>query len=174
MPRTVRKDSYYLNSRSTTGTATRVEDTSPTSGMCPICIRDCPTICEIGLSTFRGREALYPEPVQFGFSTAGAVKDFGLDWSHLNIHSSLIGAEGIEPSSELAIFPNVDVESSVGGIPLRMPVLIGAYGSTDVARLNWEGLAVGAALCGIILTVGENVCGIDMEATFTDNKVTNP
>ncbi|MEM4297380.1 MAG: FMN-binding glutamate synthase family protein, partial [Nitrososphaerota archaeon] len=168
----VRPDSYYLNSRSTTGTETRVLDTSPLSGLCPICIKECPFLCEVSLSTFRGRESLYPEPVQFGFSTAGAVKDFRLDWSHFNINASLIGAEGIEASPDVALFPNVNIESKVGGIPIKLPILIGAFGSTDVARLNWDGLATGAALSGIILTIGENVCGMDMEATFTNGKVT--
>ena len=97
MPERVLRNSSYLNSKSTTGTNTRVRDVSCTSGMCPICIRDCPFLCEISLSAFRGREALYPEPVQYGFSTAGALKDFGLDWSHFNIQSSLFEVHGIEP-----------------------------------------------------------------------------
>ncbi len=166
------KNSSYLNGKSTTGTQTRVKDTSPTSGMCPICIRDCPFLCEISLSAFRGREALYPEPVQFGYSTAGALKDFGLDWSNFNIQAGLFEAEGIEPNSDLTIFPNVDIETKVGGIPLKVPVLSGAFGSTDVARLNWEGLAVGAALSGASIIVGENVCGMDVESTMTNGKVT--
>mgnify|MGYP000067656291 CR=1 FL=1 len=83
MPERILKNSSYLNAKSTTGTITRVKDVSPTSGMCPICIRDCPFLCEIGLSSFRGREALYPEPLQSGYSTAGALKDFHLDWSDL-------------------------------------------------------------------------------------------
>nr|MDO8099089.1 glutamate synthase-related protein [Candidatus Njordarchaeota archaeon] len=141
--------------------------------MCPICIRECATICEISLSAFRGREALYPEPTYFGLSTSGALKDFGIDWSHFNIHAGLIGAEGIEADSDVAIFPNVNIETSVGGIPLKIPVLIGAFGSTDVARLNWGGLGIGAALSGVILTIGENVCGMDADAEFTGGKVTN-
>jgi isopentenyl diphosphate isomerase/L-lactate dehydrogenase-like FMN-dependent dehydrogenase len=139
--------------------------------MCPLCIRECPFICEIALSAFRGREALYPVPAQFGRSTAAALKNFGLDWSHFNIHSCLQGAEGIEADPDVAIFPNVDVETSVGGIPLKMPILIGAYGSTEVARVNWEGLAIGAAISGIILTIGENICGMDGEARFENRKV---
>jgi len=172
MTERVHKNSSYLNAKSTTGTQTRVKDTSPTSGMCPICIRDCPFLCEISLSAFRGREALYPEPVQFGYSTAGALKDFGLDWSNFNIQAGLFEANGIEPNSDLTIFPNVDIETKVGGIPLRVPILSGAFGSTDVARLNWEGLAVGAALSGVSVIVGENVCGMDVEATITNGKVT--
>lgn len=171
MPERVSRSSSYLNAKSTTNTNTRVRDVSSISGMCPICIRDCPFICEISLSAFRGREALYPDPNQFGQSTAGGLKDFGLDWSHFNIHSGLLGAEGIEANSDVAVFPNVKLETTVGGIPLRLPLLIGAYGSTEVGRVYWDGLAFGAALSGIIITVGENVCGMDSEAKFADGKV---
>ncbi|MGD0160131.1 MAG: glutamate synthase-related protein [Candidatus Bathyarchaeia archaeon] len=166
------KNSSYLNGKSTTGSQTRVKDTSPTSGMCPICIRDCPFLCEISLSAFRGREALYPEPAQFGTSTAGALKDFGLDWSHFNIQAGLFEAEGTEPISDVMIFPNVKLETKVGGIQLKLPILNGAFGSTDVARLNWEGLAIGAALAGTSVIVGENVGGMDAEAQITGGKIT--
>src|SRR3990170_1761072 len=160
MSERVTRNSAYLNGKSTSGTTTRVKDVSPTSGMCPLCIRDCPIMCEISLSAFRGREALYPEPGQYGCSTAGALKDFRLDWSDFNIHASLFGAEGIEPDSDKALFENANIETKVAGIPLKLPILTGAFGSTDVARLNWEGLAVGAALSGAIITVGENIVGI--------------
>jgi glutamate synthase domain-containing protein 2 len=166
------KNSSYLNGKSTVGTTTRVKDTSTVSGMCPICIRDCPVLCEISLSTFRGREALYPEPAQFGTSTAGALKDFRLDWSHFNIQAGLFEAKGIEENSEVAIFPNVNTETCVGGIQLKLPILTGAFGSTDVARLNWEALAAGAALSGVTITIGENVCGMDTEARIENGKVT--
>ncbi|HUV98509.1 MAG TPA: glutamate synthase-related protein [Candidatus Paceibacterota bacterium] len=172
MPERVDRNSAYLNGKSTTGTQTRVRDTSPTSGMCPICIRDCPFLCEISLSTFRGREALYPDPLQFGYSTAGALKDFGLDWSHFNIQASLFEVHGIEASSDVALFPNVNVDSKVAGIPLKVPILTGAFGSTEVARLNWDGLAIGAALSGAIVTIGENVCGMDQESKMQGGKVT--
>ncbi len=173
MTERVHRNSSYLNAKSTTGTATRVKDTSPTSGMCPICIRDCPFICEISLSAFRGREALYPEPLQFGHSTAGALKDFGLDWSHLNIQARLFEVFGVEEDSDVAIFPNANTETKVGGIPLKLPVLNGAFGSTMVGRLFWEGIAVGSAISGVSAIVGENVCGMDPESKFTDGKVTH-
>ena len=173
MSERVHKNSAYLNGKSTTGSQTRVKDTSPTSGMCPICIRDGPFVCEISLSAFRGREALYPEPAQFGTSTAGALKDYGLDWSHFNIQAGLFEAEGTEPISDIMIFPNVNLETKVGGINLKLPILNGAFGSTDVARLNWEGLAIGAALSGTSVIVGENVGGMDAEAQITGGKITN-
>jgi hypothetical protein len=171
MSERVNKNSAYLNGKSTVGTNTRVKDTSTISGMCPICIRDCPVLCEISLSAFRGREALYPEPVQFGSSTAGALKNFGLDWSHFSIQAGLFEAQGIKESSDVAIFPNADVETKVGGMPLKLPILTGAFGSTDVARINWDGLASGAALAGVSITVGENVVGMDVEAKLQNGKV---
>ncbi|MEM1581348.1 MAG: glutamate synthase-related protein [Candidatus Bathyarchaeia archaeon] len=171
MPNPVQKNSSYLNSMSTTGTRTRVEDACPSSGLCPLCIKECPFICEVSLSAFRGREALHPDPSMFGKSTAGSLKDYGLDWSHFNIKSRLIGAMGIKEDPDLAIFPNVDVETNVGGISLKIPVMIGAYGSTDVAKVNWDGLAIGGALSGIIVTIGENVCGMDPEARIEGGKV---
>lgn len=172
MPERVDRNSSYLNAKSTTGTKTRVKDVSPMSGMCPICIRDCPFLCEVGLSTFRGREALYPEPLQFGDSTAAALKDFGLDWSQIQILSSVFGAQGIEADSDLALFENANTETKVAGIPLKIPVMTGAFGSTEVARVNWDGLAIGAALSGVIITIGENVCGMDRESRIVNGKVT--
>ena len=171
MPERVSPDSSYLNGKSTTGTNTRVRDVSPTSGMCPLCIRDCPFLCEISLSAFRGREALYPEPVQYGFSTAAALKNFGLDWSHFNIQASLLEVHGIEENSDRAFFENVRVDTKIGGIPLKMPMFIGAFGSTEVARLNWAGLAAGAALSGIGIIIGENVCGMDPDSVITGGKL---
>jgi hypothetical protein len=126
MSERVHKNSSYLNGKSTVGTMTRVKDTSAISGMCPICIHDCPVLCEISLSAFRGREALYPEPAQYGTSTAAALKDYGLDWSHFNIQTSLFEAQGIKERLDIAIFPNVNTETKVGGIPLKLPVLTGA------------------------------------------------
>lgn len=167
------KNSSYLNGKSTVGTNTRVKDTSTISGMCPLCIRDCPVVCEISLSAFRGREALYPEPAQFGTSTAGALKNFGLDWSHLNIQAGLFEAKGIPETSEDAIFPNANTETVVGGMPLKLPILTGAFGSTEVARANWDGLAIGAALAGVSVTIGENIAGMDVAATLTGGKVTH-
>lgn len=44
---------------------------------------------------------------------------------------------------------------------MRIPIFTGALGSTEIARKNWEHFAVGAAISGISLVCGENVCGID-------------
>jgi hypothetical protein len=173
LPERVLRNSSYLNGKTTTGTNTRVRDVSSTSGMCPLCIRDCPILCEISLSAFRGREALYPEPVQYGFSTAGALKDFGLDWSHFNIQSGLFEVKGIEADSDVAFFENVNTDTVIGGVPLKLPMFIGAFGSTEVARLNWSGLAIGAALSGIGIIIGENVCGMDPDSKIANGRITS-
>lgn len=167
----VLKNSSYLNAMSTTGTRTRVKDVNPQSGMCPICIKDCPFLCEIGLSAFRGREALYPDPSYFGDSTASSLKDYGLDWSHFNILPKLRGVEGISLDPDEMLFPKASVESEIGRIKVKLPIAMGAYGSTDIARKYWDGLAIGAALAGVILVVGENVCGVDPGSEFSNGKV---
>jgi len=161
----------YGNRKPTNETVTRVplNELSPFSGLCPLCIETCPFLCEIGLSAIRWREAVYPSPEYFGMSTAASNKDYGLDWSHFNILSELRGAKGIAEDPDVAIFPNVDVSTKIGGIPLKVPFFIAALGSTAVAKRNWDGLAIGAAISGTIITVGENVVGMDMEAKFDAN-----
>ncbi len=165
------KNSSYLNAMSTTATRTRVRDVNPQSGMCPLCVKDCPFLCEISLSAFRGREVLYPDPEYFGESTASSLKDYGLDWSNFNILAKLRGAEGTVPDPDKMLFPSVSVESKIGGIKVKLPLANGAYGSTDVARKYWDGIAVGSALAGVILIVGENVCGVDSESQIENGKV---
>lgn len=173
MTERVHDNGSYLNGKSTVGTNTRLKDASAISGMCSICIRDCPVMCEISLSAFRGHEALYPEPAQFGTSTAGALKNFGLDWSHFSIQAGLFEAQGIEENSEAAIFTNAKTETVVGGMKLKLPILTGAFGSTEVARVNWDGLAIGAALAGVSITVGQNIAGMDVQSELTSGKVTH-
>jgi glutamate synthase domain-containing protein 2 len=46
-------------------------------------------------------------------------------------------------------------------VKLRVPIFTGALGSTEIARKNWEHFAIGAAISGITIVCGENVCGVD-------------
>ena len=58
----------------------------------------------------------------------------------------------------------MDTETAYGWdkkVKMRLPVFTGALGSTEIARKNWEHFAVGAALSGVTIVCGENVCGID-------------
>jgi glutamate synthase domain-containing protein 2 len=152
------------------GSRTRVED-SCESGLCPICIADCPVFCEVSKSALRGREALYPRREYFGNSTAGTPKDFGLSYSDFQIQFEVRGAQGIEVDEDKVVFPNVDLTMHWGNIKQKLPIVIAGLGSTYVAKRNWDGLAIGAALAGISITVGENVVGMDPLAQFANHAV---
>jgi len=154
------------NANEVSQTSNRSRSVAPTSGICTRCIDGCRGNCEIFKSSFRGREVLYPGP--FGTLTAGGDKNYPVDYSHLNIQGYALGAEGL-PSRQAGgpdntLFTMVNTETSYGTshkVKMRMPVFTGALGSTDIARKNWEHFAAGAAITGITLVCGENVCGID-------------
>ncbi|MGC9056119.1 MAG: FMN-binding glutamate synthase family protein [Candidatus Saccharicenans sp.] len=162
-----------INRSAATLTKNRTEGSiSPFSGMCVTCVDGCIGMCEIGKSAYRGTEVLYPQP--FGLITAAAEKDYPVDLSHFNIMGTAAGAWGVEADSDKATFEKVSIETAVGrdkGIKLRVPFIISGMGSTNVAKQNWAGLAVGAAISGTILTVGENVCGMDEEAEIRNGRV---
>ncbi|MCD4786692.1 MAG: FMN-binding glutamate synthase family protein [Desulfobacterales bacterium] len=159
------------NRSAATLTTTRVTP-APVSGICVTCVDGCEGPCEIGRSALKGREVLYPMP--FGTITAGSEKDYPVDFSHFNIQGTAVGAVGIEADSDKATFPAVDTATTVGAdnsIKLKFPVFTGAVGSTDIARINWDDVAVGAAISGVLVVVGENVCGMDPEAEFSNGMI---
>jgi len=162
-----------LNASAATLTKNRTAGSvSPFSGMCTTCVEGCVGMCEIGKSAYRGHETIYPQP--FGIITTASEKDYPIDYSHFSIMGTAVGAVGIEADSDKAIFPAAKIETKVGrgdGIKLKMPFVIPGIGSTQVAKDNWEGLAVGAALTGTILTIGENVCGMDEKSQIESGKV---
>ncbi|MBI5248686.1 MAG: FMN-binding glutamate synthase family protein [Desulfomonile tiedjei] len=159
------------NRSSATKTKTRVEP-APISGICVTCLDGCPGPCEIGRSAIKGRETIYPQP--YGKITAGADKDYPVDFSHFNIQGTCVGAVGLPADSDLATFPAVNCATALGkngGIELDFPVFTGAVGSTFIARVNWEEIAIGAAISGIIVIAGENICGMDKDAEFKNGKI---
>ena len=162
-----------INATAATLTKNRTEHSVvPTSGMCVTCVDGCIGMCEIGKSAYRGHEVIYPQP--FGVITTAGEKAYPVDYSHFNIMGTAVGAHGMEADSDRAIFPAVDLEVWFGhddGIKFRYPWIIPGIGSTDVAKNNWEGLAIGSALAGTGLTIGENVSGMDMEATLEGGRV---
>lgn len=164
------KTSMITHQSSIIGSRTRVED-SCESGLCSICIADCPVFCEVSKSALRGREVLYPRRELFGNSTAGASKDFGLSYGDFQIQFEVRGAQGIEVDEDKVIFPNVDLTMYWGNIKQKLPIVIPGLGSTYVAKRNWEGLAIGAALAGVSITIGENVVGMDPFAQFANHTV---
>ncbi len=93
-------------------TKNRSRNVAPQSGICSRCLDGCKGNCDMFQATFRGRELLYPQP--FGKVTAGADKDYPVDYSHLNIMGYALGANGIAPDPDKATFPNVNTETSFG------------------------------------------------------------
>ena len=163
------------NANEATQTTNRSRSVTPGSGICTRCMDGCTGNCEIFKASFRGREVIYPS--QYGEITAGADKDYPVDYSHLNIQGYAQGAKGLPKGvpgdSDHATFPSVDTSTEYGiknKVQMKLPVFTGALGSTDVARRNWEHFAVGAAISGISLVCGENVCGIDPELKLGKNK----
>ena len=162
-----------INASAATLTKNRTEGSIvPLSGMCVTCVDGCIGMCEIGKSAYRGAEAIYPQP--FGIITSACEKIYPVDYSHFTIMGTCVGAQGIEADSDKAIFPNVNLETKIGqgkGIKLKLPFIIPGIGSTNIAKNNWEGIAIGAALSGVPLTIGENVCGMDVEAKIVNGRV---
>ncbi|TKJ36981.1 MAG: FMN-binding glutamate synthase family protein [Planctomycetes bacterium B3_Pla] len=165
------------NSNEVTQTANRSRSVSPVSGICTRCIDGCRGNCEIFKASFRGREIIYPGP--FGTLTAGADKEYPIDYSHLSIAGYALGAKGLPDGAvgdpDNTLFPMVDTETAYGcntKVKMRLPVFTGALGSTDIARNNWEHFAAGAGVAGITIVCGENVCGIDPELELnSDGKI---
>ncbi len=154
------------NANDATRTFNRSKSVVPGSGLCSRCVDGCKGNCEVFKASFRGREVLYPGP--YGEVTAGGDKDYPVDYSHLNIQGYALGAkglpEGIEGNPDTAKFPDVEVNTEYGWdikVGMKLPVFTGALGSTEIAGKNWEHFAIGAAISGITLVCGENVCGID-------------
>jgi glutamate synthase domain-containing protein 2 len=155
------------NANEAVQTKNRSRNVAPQSGICSRCLDGCKGNCDLFQATFRGRELLYPQP--FGSVTAGADKDYPVDYSHLNIMGYALGAKGIKADPDLATFPAVNTETEFGvkdKVKMKVPIFTGALGSTDIARNNWEHFAIGAAISGISLVCGENVCGVDPELEF--------
>ncbi|UCG27688.1 MAG: FMN-binding glutamate synthase family protein [Bacteroidales bacterium] len=162
-----------INASAATLTKNRTEDSIvPMSGMCATCIDGCIGMCDIGKSAYRGAEVIYPQP--FGIISSASEKEYPVDLSHFTILGTCRGAYGIEADSDKALFENVNIKQTFGhdnGIKVKMPVVIPGLGSTNIARNNWDGLAVGAAISGILVTVGENVCGMDPESVIKNGRV---
>ncbi len=162
------------NGNDATRTFNRSKNVTPGSGICSRCLDGCRGNCEVFKSSFRGREVIYPGP--FGEVTAGGDKDYPVDYSHLNIQGYALGAkglpEGVEGNPDTTKFPDVNTETEYGWdtkVKMRVPIFTGALGSTEIARKNWEHFAIGAAISGVTLVCGENVCGIDPKLELDSN-----
>jgi len=148
------------------------------SGLCTLCRADCAGRCETWLSSLVGRRLLYPR--DYGWVTAGSTNTthLGVNYNALRIRGYLYGAhglpDGLSTDPDDCVFPNVSVETSFGNkvkTKARVPLMTGALGSTFVAARYWESFAIGAALVGIPIVVGENVVGIDRKAVIENGRI---
>jgi hypothetical protein len=151
---------------------------SAESGLCTLCDSACKGKCEVWLASLKGRKLLYPR--DFGRTTSGAwhITSVGLGYHAIRIQGFAYGAHGIKaPLSNDAddcIFTNASIETQFGTdvkTKCRIPIMTGALGSTFVAARYWESFAVGAALCGMPIVVGENVVGVDLESIIDKGKI---
>lgn len=167
---------FWPKNNDALGTANRGNPSE--SGLCTLCRADCTGKCETWLSSLLGRKMLYPR--DFGLVTAGSANTthIGVNYNALRIVGRNYGStgvsEGLSNSPDDCIFPNVSTEVEFGNevkTKARVPIITGALGSTFIAAKYWEPLAVGAALAGFPIVIGENVVGIDKEAVI-ENGVT--
>ncbi|MDF9407981.1 glutamate synthase-related protein [Pelotomaculum isophthalicicum JI] len=148
------------------------------SGLCTLCRADCQGRCETFMSCMKGRKMLYPR--DFGTITAGSdnITHVGVSYNSLRIQGYNYGAyglsKGLSNGADDCIFPNVNIEAEFGNevkTKSRIPILSGALGSTFVAAKYWESFAVGAALVGYPIVVGENVVGVDKQSVIENGKI---
>lgn len=127
----------------------------------------------------KGRKLLYPR--DFGAITAGSANTthLGVSYNSLRINGYSYGAhglaQGLSNDPDDCIFPNVSTEGEFGRkvkTKFRVPLMTGALGSTFIAAKYWDSFAIGAALVGYPIVVGENVAGIDKAAVIENGRVT--
>jgi len=148
------------------------------SGLCTLCRADCAGKCETWLSSLRGRKILYPRDYSFTTAGSGNTVHIGVSYNSLRIAGYLYGTnslpKGLTNSEDDCIFPKVDLETEFGWddkIKAKLPIMTGALGSTFIAAKYWESFAIGAALVGFPIVVGENVVGIDQKAEIKNGKI---
>jgi len=147
------------------------------SSLCTLCRADCQGKCETWLSSMVGRKLLYPR--SFGIVTAGAnnTTHVGVSYNSLRIQGYAYGAQGLKKGltndPDDCIFPNVSLETEFGNkmkTKARIPLMTGALGSTFVAQKYWDSFAIGGALAGIPVVIGENVVGVDQKSKIGKGK----
>ena len=115
---------------------------------------------------------IYPQP--FGIMTAASEKDYPVDFSHFNIMGSAVRrlrrasrqrARGVHRRG-----PG-DHHRRHEPVKLKLPIVVPGLGSTYVAKRNWDGLAIGVAISGCMLTIGENVCGMDDDSIIENGRI---
>jgi len=151
---------------------------SAESSLCTLCRADCKGRCETWLASLRGRKLLYPR--DFGNVTAGSgtTVHVGVTYNSLRVQGYNYGAHGLPKgltnSADDCLFTKVCTQAEFGQkvkTVSRVPMMTGALGSTFVAAKYWDSFAIGAALVGFPIVIGENVVGVDREAVIKKGRV---
>ncbi|MGM0656746.1 MAG: glutamate synthase-related protein [Thermodesulfobacteriota bacterium] len=144
------------------------------SSLCTLCRADCVGKCETWLSSMVGRKLLYPR--SFGLVTAGAnnTSHVGVSYNSLRVQGYAYGssglADGLTNDPDDCVFPNVSLKTEFGKkqkTKVKMPLMTGALGSTLIAEKYWDSFAIGGALVGIPVVIGENVVGVDRNSEIS-------
>jgi len=148
------------------------------SGLCVQCRVDCTGKCETFLSCLKGKKMVYPQDhgkVIFGTNN---VNPLGVSYNSLRIQGRSFNSEGIPEGlshkAEDCLYPNVSFATEFGAkvkTKVRVPLKTGAYGSAALAGQYWDSYAVGAALVGFPLVIGENVMNMDKDLVIENGKV---
>ncbi|HWQ30300.1 MAG TPA: glutamate synthase-related protein [Negativicutes bacterium] len=145
------------------------EHISGFSGMCSVCTVNCTGTCEIGLSSVRGSEAIYP--FETDINQFASEKDYPLDFSHFNINGRVFGALGCIEDPYAATYPKADINFEFGAfnkIKLKAPIVLPA-----MAKLNWKDYYAGAAMAGVLVVIGEDVVAKDKGLVLENGKVSS-
>lgn len=133
----------HTNADIVTKTKLVFDEHASQSGLCSVCTKE--GSCEVGLKAKTGR-TVFPEP--FGTAQFAGEK-------------RLPNIEDIQILPELygnaVFFHSVKTEAKIGGFRLKLPLTIGALGSTKIANVYGKDLGEGAAKAGIVYVIGENM-----------------
>lgn len=137
------------------------------SGLCNYCRVDCAGRCETWLSSLAGRRTLTPQ--DYGNASVGTdnTTTLGISYNALRVRGRMYGGAGLDPQKAAtgdAAYCDADIRTVVGKnarYACDYPFLVGALSRNPVVDKYWDSFAVGAALCGIPLVIGENVGGGD-------------
>jgi len=144
---------------------------APQSGICRSVLMDAPAVRGRQV-VLRGREVIYPLP--FGKVTAGATKQYPVDYGHLNIQGTCVGRVWRSGGPGQGCVPGGVTKTELGHkhkIKLDVPIFTGALGSTDMPRTMGGARHRPRPYRGIMVVIGENVVGMDTQAEMKNGAV---